>query len=114
MDAIKFLQERERLCRAHPSCNRCPLQDLTCNGVLNVNAEPLVDAVEEWSAAHPVKTRQSVFLEQWPEAKIDVNGVVQLCPMAISAAHRDSNGGCGDPEELCRDCRRKFWGQEVE
>lgn len=73
-----------------------------------------VKAVEEWSAGHPRKTRQSVFLEQYPEVDIDERGVMQLCPKAISAAHRGNNGECKNPEKLCIDCLRKFWMQEVE
>lgn len=114
MDAVKFLQERERICRVYQNCEDCPLEDVTCGGVLNVDAECLVDAVEEWSAAHPRKTRQSVFLKQYPDARIDAYGILRLCPMAISAAHRDSSGVCGDPERECYDCRREFWTQEVE
>lgn len=73
-----------------------------------------VKVVEKWSAAHPRKTRQSVFLEQYPETIIDAFGALQICPMVISAAHRDSDGECKDPAKMCIDCRREFWMQEVE
>ena len=45
---------------------------------------------------------------------IDSYGVLGFCPTSISAAHRDSNGACKDPERLCRECRKEFWSQEVE
>lgn len=72
-----------------------------------------VKVVEEWSAAHPRKTRQSVFLKQYPDALLDKFGVMQMCPMAISAAYRDSDE-CKNPERSCMDCQREFWMQEVE
>ena len=116
MDAIEFLKERKRLCNSYSDCCDCPLESSRCviNHVTSdKDNERIVAVVEQWSKEHPRKTRQRVFLKQYPEAEIDVDGVVALCPMSISAAHRDSDGGCNYPERLCRDCRREFWMQEV-
>lgn len=71
-----------------------------------------VKVVEKWSSAHSRKTRQSVFLEQWPEAEIDKSGCLMLCPLTVSAEHRDRHGEC--TKLVCSGCRRKFWMQEVE
>ena len=117
MDALEFLKERKRLCGSYRGCVGCPLEDGKCvvsDVAPDEDYKRIVAAVEQWSKEHPRKTRQSVFLEQYPEAEIDANGVVGLCPMSISAAHRDSNGECNNPEQMCRDCRREFWMQEVE
>ena len=40
--------------------------------------------VEEWSAAHPRKTRQGMFLEQWPNARVDSYGVLDIEPCTVS------------------------------
>ena len=117
MDALEFLKERKRMCTSYRSCDGCPLAGTHC--VLSYATDDedykrIIATVEKWSKEHPRKTRQSMFLEHWPETEIDVNGVIQLCPMSISATHRDNNGECKDPERLCRDCRREFWSQEVE
>lgn len=103
MDAVKFLQERNRM---YESGAVTPGYDY----------DPVmaVKIVEEWSAAHPRKTRQDVFLEQWPEANIGGDGVLQVCPAPISESHRNAQGGCGNIHRKCRDCRKEFWGQEVE
>ena len=117
MDALEFLMERKRMCNSYKSCSSCPLEGGKCvvsDVAPNEDNKRIIAAVEQWSKEHPRKTRQSVFLEQWPEAEIDMNGVIQICPIPISAAHRDSNGSCKDPEKWCRDCRREFWMQEVE
>ena len=117
MDALEFLRERRRMCDSHRHCEGCPLEDGKCvvsSDAPDEDYKRIITAVEKWSKEHPRKTRQSVFLKQYPEAEIDVNGVVQICPMSISAAHRDSDGECNCPEILCRDCRREFWMQEVE
>lgn len=117
MDAVKFIEERTRMCESFGDrCTGCPAS----NGGCAVGQESTLDAmaqvalVEKWSAAHPRKTRQSVFLEQYPETIIDAFGALQICPMVISAAHRDSDGECKDPAKMCIDCRREFWMQEVE
>lgn len=117
MDAVEFLKERKRLCSSYKGCVGCPFGAAECvvrDMTSEHTCERIVTAVEQWSKEHPRKTRQSVFLKQYPEAEVDVNGVVGLCPMFISAAHRDSDGECNCPEKMCRDCRCEFWSQEVE
>lgn len=117
MDALEFLVERKRLCGSYKGCKGCPLERGNCGlstSTSDEEYERIITAVEQWSKEHPRKTRQSVFLEQYPEAEIYANGVVGLCPMFISAAHRDSDGECNCPEKMCRDCRHEFWMQEVE
>lgn len=111
MDAVKFLQERERLCRSHPSCNSCPLQELTCSVVLNVNAERLVDAVEEWSEAHPLKTRQSVFLSHYPNAEVDEDGVLKVCPKVVEGSNYMDSHKCGLVP--CAVCHKAYWSVAV-
>lgn len=115
MDAVKFVEERNRMCDFYKlRCTSCPLEGKQCTLFRGLDVKYTVAAVEAWSIAHPVKTRQSVFLSHYPDARIDDYGILRLCPMAISAAHRDSSGVCGDPERECYDCRREFWTQEVE
>lgn len=124
MDAIKFIEERNRMCESFGNrCTGCPASN-ACNDnpcCCAVAQESTMDAtdqvamVEEWSAAHPRKTRQSVFLEQWPTAKIDKSGCLDVCPYLVSATHRNQNGVCkGAGVKRCSDCRREFWMQEVE
>ena len=117
MDAVRFIKERNRMCESFGDrCTGCPAS----NGGCAVGQESTLDAtaqiamVEEWSAAHPRKTRQSVFLEQWPESVINERGVVWICPRYFSAFYRDSEMQCSHPERVCADCMSDFWMQEVE
>lgn len=120
MDAVKFVEERRRMCKSFgDKCTRCPAlkvheNELYCavdiRSTLDDTAQ--VAIVEEWSAAHPRKTRQSVFLAQYPEGEIDSSGCLILCPKRISADCRNRYGNC--TKRLCSDCRKEFWGQEVE
>lgn len=73
--------------------------------------EGMVEAAEQWAAEHPVKTRQSVFLEQFPNAPIYTNTHnVALDPCLVDTALR---GHCPTGRG-CDICRREFWMQEVE
>jgi hypothetical protein len=98
MDAVKFIEERNRMCG-------------TTSEVWGVDAAQIVKNTEEWSAAHPRRTRQDVFLEQYPEAEIDERGDLMLCPRRISVDFRSRYANC---TKMCSDCRREFWMQEVE
>ena len=122
MDAMKFVREYLRMCTKVDDCENCPVYKTDFCTVpakerSQESAEEIVALVEEWFAAHPRKTRQSVFLEQWPEADIDENGVVAIEPCSLLEIYRKSEmvaGKCGALEKKCDDCRREFWMQEVE
>ena len=114
MDAVKFIKERDRMCRFYHhagDCYQCPAKDCECSALEGmVDDDNIVTIVEEWSAAHPRKTRQSVFLEQWPEAEL-VDGIIDINPCRLVAAFRL---GSECHKTFCFDCRREFWMQEVE
>lgn len=122
MDAVKFIKERNRMCKSFgDKCIGCPAFKAGEDGTIcAIDQESTLDAtaqitmVEEWSVAHPRKTRQSVFMERYPESLVGDSGVLRLCPRYISAAHRDGDGGCKEPVIKCVDCCREFWMQEVE
>lgn len=113
MDAVTFLREHKRMCAARP-CVACPVCATGQGCIEDDNPELVVATVEEWSASHPRKTRQSVFLEQYPEANISEHGVLLVCPCPISASHRNAHGGCATIGRRCDDCRKEYWMQEVE
>lgn len=118
MDAVKFIEERNRMCNSFsPDCEGCRVDEAKpviseCFRWILDNPEKAVQFVAEWSATHPRKTRQDVFLEQYPEAEIDKRGDLMVCPKRVSADCRNRFGNCVN--RLCSDCRREFWMQEVE
>lgn len=65
-------------------------------------------------AVLPRKTRQTELLKMFPEAHVSANGSLYLCPASVSAAYRDENGNCKVRRIKCADCRKEFWGREVE
>lgn len=116
MDAIKFLKERNRMCKTNVSCYGCPAHDLgssnSCKLAMEnwTPPEQQIRIVEGWSAAHPRKTRQSVFMEQWPDVYLDGNRVISVSPCTVSKEYRDMDCDLRD----CAECRKEFWLKEVE
>ena len=124
MDAVKFIEERNRMCKTYYEagddvCSDCPAKYEKCTMLdpMEIMTEDeiakIVKIVEEWATAHPCKTRQSVFLEQYPEALVGDDGVLKVCPSPIFPSQRSVDNGCARPNITCSDCRREFWMQEV-
>lgn len=121
MDAVNFLKERARMCEANQTGEKTCENCAAYKGVSQCyklgepkDPEKMVAIVEQWAAEHPAKTRQSVFLEQYPEAELTKDGVLTICPLAISAAYRKIDGSCAIRSDTCDNCHRKFWLAEVE
>lgn len=106
MDAVKFIEEHRRMYKV--TGKHLPTL------AEGIPAEDVVKEVEEWSAAHPRKTRQRVFLEQYPEALVFDGETLGMCPVVFSSEYRNAYGGCASPYGSCAECRREFWMQEVE
>ena len=106
MDAVKFIEEHRRMYKV--TGKHLPTL------AEGIPAEDVVKEVEEWAAAHPRKTRKSVFLEQYPEALVFDGGTLSACPVLFSFGYRNAYGGCASPYGSCADCRREIWMQEVE
>ena len=84
MDAVKFTRAAMRMCNAYYSkCWSCPAgDDTSCkldSSYSAISAEEKVTIVEQWAAEHPAKTRQSVFLEQYPEARLSCSNGRCFC-----------------------------------
>jgi hypothetical protein len=113
MDALEFLRQKTRMCNSYNSCVGCPLQEEKCrtnNLTTDEECKRIISAIEQWSKEHPRKTRQSVFLEQWPNCMLDSNGAVGICPRNVEKNCSCKLNCAGE----CPDCRREFWMQEVE
>lgn len=117
MDAIEFIEERCRMCNFYHDCNACPGKEDTEFCVFNVgsgvSAKEQVAIVEKWAVEHSRKTRQSVFLEQYPDAPLDNDGILQIRPCYIDKNFIYSKGAnyCNTP---CEICTRNYWSEDVE
>ena len=116
MDALEFLMERNRLCGSYRGCVGCPFGAADCV-VRDMTSENtckrIVAAVEQWSKEHPRKTRQSVFLEQYPNVMLNTNGIIDIPPCRMDTKQHPFNGkDCCN--KSCESCNHEFWMQEVE
>ena len=115
MDAVEFIKERQRLCQTYAHCFKCPAYNNNTEGcnfntAFGYEAIEQIRLLEEWSAAHPLRTRQDLFLEQYPKAKLFIDGILDFCPLDID---KDYQCKSTDIEMRCQSCRREFWSQEV-
>ncbi len=119
MDVFEFRKQRNRICVFSGNCSVCPLLNFNyCNNALATADDDdftrLVEIVESWAKEHPAPTRQSKFLQTWPNTYLDGNGIIDICPCIIDESHRNENGGCAMPEINCLECKRNFWLKEVD
>lgn len=122
MDAVEFLKAKNRICKSRDKysdyCWSCPIGNGSggCQagafGNQRVTETELVQIVENWSKEHPIKTRQSEFLKLFPDAKLDNNGIVLIMPCHIEGRLRSSE--MCEKMTSCPECRKAYWGEEVE
>lgn len=113
MDAKEFIKEYHRMCDYYyaTQCEKngkdCPMKNRLCDSI-ECLTETAIDEVENWAKTHPIKTRQSVFLEQYPNAKVGMDDTLTACPQAI-----DTTVECLS-DVSCGDCCREYWSEAVE
>lgn len=114
MDAVEFIKTRTRMCK-NLSCGQCPLK-FFCSSSFFDQAEIAEDAasvVEQWAKEHPVKTRQSEFLKQWPNAEM-IQGFINISPCLLDNKEFIEDGRCREKHGSCDKCKRDFWLKEIE
>lgn len=112
MDAVKFLKEYNRLCDSFElkpnDCDECPLNEIGCDIMSSsIDIEKVVAVVEQWSKDHPQKTLKEDFLEKYPNAMVDDEGVPRLC--ACHLGYEEAFKNC-DEFTNCKNC----WNQPLE
>ena len=106
MDAVEFIKQVRRMGKQKG--------EAICFKLEEKDTE-IVDQVEQWAKEHPVKTRQSEFFNQWPDAEIGYDGLptVAPCQLNIELLQCDSQEDC-ENRGVCDKCRRDFWLKEIE
>lgn len=141
MDAVEYLKTIKRMCELHkPICwgedNHTPCalrikanaKGMSCRDYTTAFSEEAVEIVEKWSKAHPTRTRQDIYLEeQIPSSlkkfaiitsKVDSNGALDLCPAdvycEVDCKLGSNEGYKKSTKEICDECRKEYWLEEVE
>ena len=129
MDAVKFLEEERRMRKSFHICDEseCPYlrktehscycaadsHTATC-GVIDhflCRLEPQirVQIVEEWSKKNQLETRQTRFLKLFPNAPLDKDGIIDLCPKQVDTGFKDRSS-CHKQGNTCDVCCSNYWG----
>ena len=114
MDAVEYVKQRERMCDYYSDCDKCPAKEVIgCANITKISQ--MVPIVEKWAKEHSVKTRQSEFLKQWPDAEIGYDGLLTVapCQLNIELLQCESQDDC-ENRGVCGKCRRDFWLKEIE
>ena len=102
MDAVEFIRQVRRMGKQKG--------EAICFKLEEIDTE-IVEQVEQWAKAHPVKTRQSEFLKMFPNASVGYNGTLVICP---SQADTNAVAECVRSERNCDKCKHDFWLKEIE
>lgn len=107
MDAVKYLREQARMCAEYALCKGCPIGHGTCREMEAQEPEKIVAIVEEWAKEHPVETRQSRLLKEYPNVIRTAEGVIGICPKYV-----DTGAKCAE-QRRCDECKREYWSEEI-
>ena len=103
MDAVEFIRQVRRMGKQKGEAICFKLEEID------------TEIVEQWAKEHPVKTRQSEFLKQWPDAEISDDGLPSIapCQFDVRLIDGESPKDCEDIG-VCGKCRCDFWLKEIE
>lgn len=119
MDAIKYFEEKKRMLDSlgrksgicsGVNCSDCPFyafkRGLLCGEFESEHPEEAVAIVEKWAEEHPQKTMLQDFLEKYPNAPKEEDGMpMYVCPFHLGY---DPNKSC--VKRNCIDC----WNRPLE
>lgn len=106
-----------RMCREYDTldCCHCPLyhdnnglgQD--CGDFVRAFTDKANEIILKWCEEHPVETRQEKLLKMFPNARVDENGLLSMCPKNV-----EKNYVCLTMPKTCDECLDNYWSTEVE
>lgn len=108
MDVLKFMKERRRMCDYYSRCFEYPMADEpNCNieEMSDEELENFVNAVEQWSKEHPLRTRFQDFKEKYPNMKLRDSGIPWACCSYLGYCE-----SCDEAKSNCAVC----WNTPVE
>lgn len=114
METRDFLSAMTRICSDNECTNDCPARFFCMNsydGNTKDDIEKVEKVVEEWLKYHPVKTRQTEFLKKFPNTVVGY-GTINILPCWLDKTLAQDCDGA-HPRE-CVECKKAYWGKEVE
>ena len=111
MDAVKYFEEKRRMlnslgrksaCCIGVNCKDCPLSSFNakhgslCDAFEIEYPAKAVAIVEKWAEEHPQKTILTDFLEKFPKANLNNEGIPSICPHYLGYKY--------ECDKCCIDC----------
>lgn len=81
-----------------------------CVDFLKSNPKEAEEIITKWAEEHPIKTRQDVFLEQYPNAQLNMKGTLMINPCYLDKSIMTDE--CFKNRD-CFTCSKKYWEEEV-
>lgn len=113
----QYFAEKQRMVKLQTgevceiSCEECPLssmnngEDIVCSDFETCYPEKAIAIIQKWSDKHPQKTYLTEFLKNYPNAKLEENGVPKnICPSRL---------GLKDLEDCCVRSCVECWNQPI-
>ena len=117
MEFIEAMSIKKRICKFYKEeCRECELSSYnngtceTCSVFVTRYPEEAEKILAKWDKEHPVKTILQDFLEKYPNAKLDDDGIPKrVCPYQLGY---DGDDGCiyDDIYGYCKQC----WNRPME
>ena len=107
-----------RMCKKINKCKDCPLGTknngvgIACSFLMRKAPDKANEIILKWREEHPVETRQDRFLKMFPNAWLDDNKMLDLCPKRVDKNYTHKNQQCIDTD--CDDCKKAYWLAEVD
>lgn len=100
-----------RLCASFEKCNKCILLKFCAEqrNILSNDIDKANETILSWCKEHPATTRQSNFLEIFPNVALVDCEFINICPKDI-----DIQYGADCNNQSCRDCKKEYWLAEVD
>ena len=114
MDAVKFIEEKARMCASDATCAGCQIYKTVgyefCSQWIDKHPTEAVAIVEKWSEEHPQKTLKDDFLEKYPNAPInkEYGFPLSICPSELGYKNK-----CTNAEKYLSGCAA-CWNQPYE
>lgn len=111
-----------RMCGSFKFClSGCPIYSITritsdsldrvsCQKFLVEHTKKAEEIVTKWAEEHPKKTRQDVFLEQYPNAQLNMKGTLMINPCRLDKSMVTDK--CFKNKD-CFTCSKEYWEEEV-
>lgn len=113
MDAIRFLIVEHEFLDFYTKCPNTNANQINYfkkykEYKSNNDYAGMIKTLETWLLYYPIKSKQDAFLEKFPNARLDADGTIDICPQILfgESVKPDCRG------YMCASCRQAFWSSK--